>query len=78
MWCSALDKHCIEAWWDNLPMQVHLFWLGMGHVNYLAIATHCEFHIVVNRDLAEWNEGVFALLKQFLYGCQSVTASARS
>ncbi len=71
-WSSALDKYRIKAWWDDLPMRVPLFWLSMDCIDYpwlFTIAALCEFHIVMNRDLAEGNEGVFTPPKQFL--CRS-------
>ncbi len=56
MCCSSLDKDSIEAQWDDLAMQVLLFWLSMDGINYLRLSTISslrEFHIVVYRDSAE-------------------------
>jgi hypothetical protein len=47
----------------------------MDHVDYLrlsAIPSLHEFHIVVYRDSAEWNESVLAPPKQFLHRCARV------
>jgi hypothetical protein len=58
----SLNKDSIKSGWDDPPMRVLLFRVGINCINYFQIATvrvcESEFDIVVGIDSVKWKEGI--------------------